>query len=116
MIFHQIYFFFGTAGQKPKITRELTDSIVTVMGTATMSCEIDFGEPKGKVTWYKDAREVYQGKKYNMMVSKNEAKLEILQADLSDTSVYRIEVDNKLGRVESEAKLTVQGMFFFLTY
>jgi hypothetical protein len=103
-------FFCPTAGQKPKIVKPLQDVKVVALTTATLSCEIDIGQPKSAITWYKDSRELYQGKKYNMTLSINGvAKLEIYQADLSDTSIYRVEANNKLGRVACEAKLLVQG-------
>lgn len=103
------FVFCSAAGQKPKIVKPLQDVKVVALTTATLSCEIDIGQPKSAITWYKDSRELYQGKKYNMTLSNGVAKLEIYQADLSDSSIYRVEANNKLGRVASEAKLLVQG-------
>jgi len=97
------------AGQKPKIVTPLKDVKVIALSTATLSCELDLGQPKSAVTWYKDSRELYQGKKYNMTLLNGVAKLDIIQSDLNDTSIYRVEASNKLGRVASEAKLLVQG-------
>lgn len=99
----------SAAGQKPKIVTPLKDVKINVMKTATLTCEIEPGQPKSAITWYKDSRELYQGKKYNMTFLNGVARLEILQSDLSDTSIYRVEANNKLGRVASEARLLVQG-------
>ena len=77
--------------------------------TATLRCEIEPGQPRAKLTWYKDARELYEGKKYSMSYTGSTAQLEVLQADMADTSVYRVEADNKVGRVETEGKLIIQG-------
>jgi len=99
-----------SVGKKPKVVSPLKETKALAATTAVMKCEIDSGQPKATVTWYKDgSREIYQGKKYNMTYKDNVAQLEILQADLSDSALYRVEADNKVGRVESEAKLFVQG-------
>lgn len=102
--------FFVSASKKPKVITPMKDAKSLAGTTAVMKCEIDAGQPKAAVTWYKDgSREIYQGKKYNMTYKDNVAVLEVLQADLSDSALYRVEADNKVGRVDSEAKLLVQG-------
>jgi len=100
------------AGQKPKILVALKDAKAVIGKTGVMNCEVEAGQPKAKLTWYKEGRELYEGKKYSMSYKDTTAQLEILQADLSDTSLYRCEADNKVGRVETEAKLTVQGIVY----
>ncbi len=44
-----------------------------------------------------------------LLVQNKTAKLEISGTDLTDTATYRCEADNKVGRVETEGKLTVHG-------
>jgi len=87
----------------------LKDMKVTAQSTATLPCEIEPGEPKASIKWYKESREIYEGKKYSMSYTGNKAKLEISQSDLGDSAIYRVEADNRHGRVMSEAKLFVQG-------
>jgi len=87
----------------------LKDIKVTAQSTATLTCDLDLGEPKANIKWYKESRELYEGKQHSMSYTGNKAKLEINQADLSDAAIYRIEADNRHGRVMSEAKIFVQG-------
>jgi len=96
-------------GKKPKIVTPLKDTKVTAQSTVTLICDLDPGEPKASIKWYKESRELYEGKKHSMSLSGQKAKLEISQADLSDSAIYRIEADNRHGRVMSEAKVFVQG-------
>ena len=98
-----------SAGEKPKILSPMKDVKALARSTGSMKCEIDGGQPTATITWYKEGRELYEGKKYNMSYKDNVAQLDIVQADLSDTSAYRVEADNKVARVESEAKFIVQG-------
>jgi len=88
----------------------LKDMKVTAQSTATLTCDIDLGEHKANMRWFKESRELYDGKKHSMSYSGHKAKLEINQSDLSDTAIYRVEADNRHGRVMSEAKIFVQGM------
>ena len=60
---------------------------------------------------FKDAREVYQSKKYDMFFWDNKASLVIKETDVQDTGRYRCEVSNPLGRIESTGNLTVYSTF-----
>ena len=97
-------------GTKPKITSDMKDVKVIAPKVVTMSCDIEPGSPRATIRWFKDAKEVYQNKKYSMFYDGSSAKLDISPSELGDSAVYRCEADNKVGRVESEATLTVQGM------
>ena len=44
------------------------------------------------------------------------ATLDISSTDLTDTAKYRCEADNKVGRADTEAKLTVHGMYNYNLY
>jgi len=88
----------------------LKDTKVTAQSTVTLTCDIEPGEPKANIKWYKESRELYEGKRHSMSYTGNKAKLEINQSELSDSAIYRVEADNKHGRVMSEAKVFVQGM------
>ena len=56
---------------------------------------------------YKDAKEVYASRKYEMFFWDNKATLAIKDTEPSDTGRYRCEVSNRLGRVESTGNLSV---------
>jgi len=100
-------------GKKPKIVTPLKDVKVTAQSTVTLTCDIEPGEPKANIKWYKESREIYEGKKHSMSYTGDKAKLEISQADLSDSAIYRVEADNRHGRVMSEAKIFVQGITIY---
>jgi len=89
----------------------MKDIKVTAQSTSTLTCDIDLGEPKANIRWYKESRELYEGKKHTMSYTGNKAKLDISQSDLNDTAIYRVEADNRHGRVMSEAKVFVQGTY-----
>jgi len=100
-------------GKKPKIVTPLKDTKVTAQSTATLTCDLDLGEPKADVRWYKESRELYEGKKHIISYSGNRARLDVSQAELADSAIYRVEADNRHGQVMSEAKLFVQGTVDF---
>ena len=56
---------------------------------------------------FKDAREVYPSRKYEMFFWDNKATLAIKDTEPNDTGRYRCEVSNRLGRIESTGSLHV---------
>lgn len=96
-------------GTKPKITAALRDAKVRAPKSVTLKCEISPGKPPAKTRWFKDAKEVYSGRKYTMDYTGNNASLTIAETELSDSATYRCEADNKVGRVETKGELTVMG-------
>ncbi len=74
---------------------------------AVFECEFDLGEPPSTVTWYKDNKEVRPGRKYDVTLRRGIASLAVHGTEGLDTGAYRAEASNKLGRVETEAALTV---------
>ena len=59
---------------------------------------------------FKDAREVYPSRKYELFFWDNKATLAIKDTEPNDTGRYRCEVMNRLGRVESTGSLHVYSM------
>lgn len=76
--------------------------------SATLECTIS-GSPELKVKWFKDGKEMISGRKYKMTVKENTAVLKILTADKGDTSEYKMEVSNKVGKDECTCSVTVIG-------
>ena len=72
-------------------------------------CEISLGDPPAKLHWYKDSRELYDGKKYAISYRKDSAVMVVHNTDSLDDGVYTCEAANKLGRVVTEAKLEVKS-------
>lgn len=76
--------------------------------SATLECTVT-GSPELTVKWFKDGKEVISGRKYKMSVKENTAVLKILSADKGDSSEYRMQVSNKVGRDECSSSVTVLG-------
>uniref|UniRef100_A0A3Q1G1Q4 Ig-like domain-containing protein n=1 Tax=Acanthochromis polyacanthus TaxID=80966 RepID=A0A3Q1G1Q4_9TELE len=79
---------------------------VTAGDSATLQCTIS-GSPELKVKWFKDGKEMISGRKYKMTLKENTAILKILTADKGDTSEYKMEVSNKVGKDQCSCSVTV---------
>ena len=93
----------------PQIKTYLRDIKVVAPQPATFTCDLEPGDPKAKIHWYKEAKEIYPSKKYDMSFEDGTAKLVISPSELNDSATYRLEAENKLARVDTQGKLTVQG-------
>ena len=102
-----------SAGAKPKIITSMKDVRITSPKPATLSCEINPGDPLASIQWYKGGREVKAGRKYEVTYANKVASLVIKDTSLEDEAVYMCSADNKVGRDETEAKLTVLGKCCF---
>lgn len=83
---------------------------MTAGDSATLQCTIS-GSPDLKVKWFKDDKEMISGRKYKMTLKENTAILKILTADKGDTSEYKMEVSNKVGKDQCTCSITVIGQF-----
>lgn len=83
---------------------------MTAGDSATLECTVS-GSPELKVKWFKDGKEMISGRKYKIAVKENTAILKILAADKGDTSEYKMEVSNKVGKDECTCSVTVIGQF-----
>lgn len=81
---------------------------MTAGDSATLECRIS-GSPDLKVKWFKDGKEMISGRKYKMTVTENTAILKIPIADKGDTSDYKMEVSNKVGKDQCTCSVTVIG-------
>jgi hypothetical protein len=64
---------------------------------------------------FKNERELKKGPKYTMEYSKNHAALTVHDTETQDGGKYRCEADNRVGRVETGAKLIVSGNYRYHT-
>lgn len=88
---------------------EPTESIsVTAGDSATLECKIS-GSPELKVKWFKDGKEMISGRKYKITLKDNVASMKILAAEKGDTSEYRMELSNKVGKDQCICSVTVLG-------
>lgn len=81
---------------------------MTAGDSATLECRIS-GSPELKVKWFKDGKEMISGRKYKMTVKENTAILKILTAEKGDTSEYKMEVANKVGKDQCTCSVNVIG-------
>ncbi|XP_074514104.1 cell adhesion molecule DSCAM-like [Sebastes fasciatus] len=95
-----------TIQEPAKILEKAASISVTAGDSATLECTI-CGTPDLKVKWFKDGKEMISGRKYKMVVKENTAILKILSADKGDTSDYRMEVSNKVGKDQCSCSVTV---------
>ena len=75
----------------------------------TLSCNIAPGDPAAKLTWYKNGREVYPSERFVYSYEEAEASLTIKATEPNDGGNYMCKAENKLGIVDTEATLTVNG-------
>lgn len=83
---------------------------MTAGDSATLECKFS-GSPDLKVKWFKDEKEMISGRKYKMTVKDNIATMKILTAERGDTSDYKMEVSNKVGKDQCTCSVTVLGQF-----
>ena len=94
----------------------LSDGTSKAGTETTMKCRIDGGEPRASMHWYKDNKELYDGKRYRLTYDQDVATLRFTDTGVTDAGTYRCEAANKLGRVETECKLTVECESFLTLY
>jgi len=97
-----------SGGTAPKIIEALSDRTAKAQKETTLQCKIDAGEPPASIHWYKDNKELYEGKRYHLTFTKDVATLRFADSVVNDSGTYRCEAVNKLGRVNTECKLTVE--------
>lgn len=93
-----------------RILEKAASISVTAGDSATLECTIS-GSPELKVKWFKDEKEMISGRKYKIISKDNTAILNILTAEKGDTSEYRMEVSNQVGKDECTCSVTVIGSF-----
>ena len=98
-----------TDGSAPELLEPLLDTEVVAGEDAHLECDIAPGEPTATIKWFKDDKEIYPNKKYTCHYKDEIAMLEITQADFKDGGSYRCEAFNKLGRISTECRLTVES-------
>jgi len=99
-------------GTAPKVIEPLADKSAKAQKETTLECKIAGGEPTASIHWFKDNKELYEGKKYHLTYAKDVATLRIADSAVNDSGTYRCEAANKLGRVDTECKLTIECKSF----
>jgi len=97
------------SGEAPKLLRELSDETVTSPANVTFECKMNLGEPQAEVKWFRDGKEIFKNKKYQMTAEGERVSLIITGSETLDAATYKCEASNKLGTVKTQCKLTVLG-------
>ena len=90
--------------------KPLEDKTVVVPEEASLQCTISPGDPEARITWSKDDKEI-KGKDDRVVSTyvDSKATLTFKNVNLKDAARYRVEASNKMGRVETECRLTVHS-------
>ena len=126
VFFKQIYvwssdqfvsFLSTSATSPPKFVKEIKDITVIEGKSATFTAEIT-GMPRPEVTWYKNYREVFSGRHYEVKQDGTTYTLVIKKTGESDIGGIECSVKNKFGSATSRAMLDVEGIYsaFYFIY
>jgi len=82
---------------------------VTAPKEAVFQCSVELGQPAAKVRCFRSGRELVDSSKYSTVVRGNEVRLVVRDTELTDEGKYRCELSNKLGTVDTEARLIMKS-------
>jgi len=99
-----------TAVAAPKLLEDLTDATFVAPEKAELSCRISAGDPAAEIHWYRDGKEIYKSKRYEMARDGDKASLTIASTETTDSATYRCEAVNKLGKVKTDCTVAVHSM------
>ena len=104
------YFYLWTEGTAPKLIDDLLDQTIISHDKAVLQCKINLGEPKAEVHWYREGKEVYKTKKYEMSEEGEEVTLFINETEPGDGGAFKCEAVNKLGSIKTQCNVVVYSM------
>lgn len=102
-----------SATAPPKIIKEIKDTSVCEGKDATFTCEIT-AMPRPEVTWYKNYREIFSGRHYELKQDGTKYTLVIKSTEESDIGGIECSARNKFGSATSRALLDVEGNACFV--
>jgi len=95
------------AGTAPKLLEDLEDGVFVAPDPIQLTCRVNLGEPTSEVHWFRENKEIYKTKKYEMSQDGDRLTLAISATEPTDSSTYRCEVSNKLGSVKTQCSVVV---------
>jgi hypothetical protein len=98
-------------GEAPRLLSGVSDVTVIAPEVATLACSVKLGSRDADICWFKNAKQLYAGRKYEMLYWDNVASLVIKDTQPGDSGSYRCEVASALGRVDSIGALTVYSEY-----
>jgi len=108
---NEIYSYLLAAGAAPKLNSELDDQTAVSPANVNLECKMNLGEPECDVRWFRDGKEIYKNKKYEMKTSEEGVTLVVNNSEPLDSGCYKCEASNKLGSVKTQCNLTVCSMY-----
>ena len=95
----------------PNILENMADVVVTSPEVIVLTFSAQPGLPNSEATWTKDGKPVNlkDSKKYDISTMGEQVTLEIKDSQPTDSGVYKCQLKNKLGSVETKATVTVLG-------
>ena len=81
---------------RPEFTTPLNSRTLVIGYNGTLTCALR-GNPRPKITWYKDSRPIEDGSKYRMSWGQGIVQLEIKRATLCDGGTYTCLASNHNG-------------------
>ncbi|KAJ0005325.1 hypothetical protein NQD34_015219 [Periophthalmus magnuspinnatus] len=95
-----------TVQEPARVLDKAASMSVTTGDTCTLQCTVS-GSPELHTKWFKNGKELTQGRKYKSSVRGNVAVLKITSAETSDTGEYHLEVWNQVGKDRNVCSLSV---------
>jgi len=110
IITESVFFSSVSGGDGPGVIEPLQDQTILVSETAKFTAVLKVGEPRADVVWSKGGRPLKPNdKKHRTVFDNDTASLEIVNCEASDAAEYSFVATNKVGKVSSQATLTVHG-------
>lgn len=98
----------------PEFVQECSDLCVLKNSTAQLEVVATGSQPL-QIRWFKDNEPIKYGKRLKMSSDGEHCTLKISEVQPQDQGIYKCEISNKAGTQSCEAKITVEGMYVFLT-
>lgn len=101
-------------GDAPTFTSSGLQNVkVVAPAEAVLGCSVNLGDPKSKVKWYYQGKEIMADKRVLIETEDQHVSLKITESKVKDSGEYSVALENKKGRVESKATLVVLGKYNF---
>ncbi|CAG5126021.1 unnamed protein product [Candidula unifasciata] len=93
--------------QKPEFHKTLRDVVVTELSRVELEVSF-FAKPAPTVTWYIDNKPVKSTADFHITTTETKSVMVISEIYPEDEGIYKVVLENEVGRVESEATVTVE--------
>uniref|UniRef100_A0A672FH44 Roundabout, axon guidance receptor, homolog 2 (Drosophila) n=1 Tax=Salarias fasciatus TaxID=181472 RepID=A0A672FH44_SALFA len=96
-----------TVFERPAFLRRPINQVVLEEETVEFRCQVQ-GDPQPNVRWRKDDTDVPRGR-YEIKYDKEDYVLRVKKASVSDEGTFTCVAENRVGKLEASATLTVRG-------